>query len=893
MGLFDRIPSAFRLSRFRSDREGDVREEIDFYIDMRTRELVSRGMSPEAARAAAVAAFGDRARIEAETLRVARASTRGGLEMGELMREVRQSVRSLARKPAFALTVLLTLAVGIGGSTTMFTVVNSVLFRPLPYPAPDRLVALTETNSRTTQRGMAPLNYLDAREGAPEIEHLAAYRVQPRNLLGEGEPERLVAGNVSANFFATLGVPPLIGRTFTLDPAGLGDARAVVLSHALWVRRFGADPSVLGSTIRLDDETVTVAGVMPAEFGYPDDADLWIKARGDVPEMSTGDDVNHLQVRDAWYFSAVGRLRPGASLARAQAELDGVASRIRELDPESNGETGFLLTPLLSATVSSARSSLLFLLGAVGLVLLIACTNAANLMLVRAAGRSTELGIRAALGAGRRGLVRHLLVESAVLGLGGALVGAILAVWGTGVVRDRAASWLPRAAEVSVDPWALMFGAGVSVLTVVLFGALPILSSVRTSPREVLGARGSGAGGPMAKRLRSGLVVGETALAIVLVLAAGLTLKSVWALSRVDLGFDTAGLATLPFMVPGAREMDEVEWQALYRQVLERVGDVGGVEAVGVATRGPVSTGWQAGLRVQGMEYDTNNPPIVGWQVVSEGYFDAVGTPILEGRGFTAADVAGGTRVAVVNETMARAIWPDGNPVGQQINTGLDGQPWEVWVTVVGVVADTRNRGPMSPIVPAYFRPLSQPSAFPGDGMVLVARTTGNPDERLADIQAAAWSVDRSLPFYRVLTGDDIAAGFTARPRFIFAILGAFAGVALLLGAVGIHGVTAFSVEQRTRELGIRIALGAERRKVLTMVLRQSFSLVALGLILGVGAALALSRVLQGVLHEVSATDVTTYGAVAGLFLVVSVLAALLPARRAARIDPLRAMGTE
>ena len=441
---------------------------------------------------------------------------------------------------------------------------------------------------------------------------------------------------------------------------------------------------------------------------------------------------------------------------------------------------------------------------------------------------------------------------------------------------------------MTLDGWALGFTVGIAALTLLLFGLLPALSVSHTDPRGVLSTRGSGGRSRSGRRLRGGLVIGETALAIVLVLTAGLTLKSFWGLSKVDLGFDARELATLPFMLPALQELDQAGWRSVYRQVMERVEAVGGVEAAGLATRGPVSTGWQAGLRVEGREFDSNNPPIVGWQVVSENYFDVVGVPIVEGRSFALADVTGGMEVAVINRSLATSIWPDGSPIGQRINTGLDGSG--VWVTVVGVAGDTRNRGPMRPTVPAYFRPLSQSGSFRGDGMMLTVRTAGDPAPRIPDIQQAAWSVEADLPFYRILLEEDIAAGFTARPRFILALLGSFAAIALLLGAVGIHGVTAFSVEQRTRELGIRVALGAERRAVLRMVMRQSYRLIGAGLLLGVVGTLALSRLLGGLLHEVSPTDGSTYVVVVSLFLLVATVSALLPALRAARVDPVSAM---
>jgi putative ABC transport system permease protein len=361
--------------------------------------------------------------------------------------------------------------------------------------------------------------------------------------------------------------------------------------------------------------------------------------------------------------------------------------------------------------------------------------------------------------------------------------------------------------------------------------------------------------------------------------------------NRVDLGFESSEVAFLPFTLPGASEMEEDEWRPVYREVLERVAAVSGVGSTAVATRGPLSTGWQAGLRVQGREFDSNNPPIVGWQVASEGYFETLGVPILAGRSFASTDGPGGVEVAVVNETMANLLWPDEDPVGQRINTGLDGQG--VWVTVVGVASDTRNRGPMRPALPAYYRPLGQPGGFGGEGMVLLVRGAGELSALVPQVQAAAWTANRELPFYRISVGEQAAVGFSSQPRFLLAILGAFALVAILLGAVGIHGVTAFSVERRTKELGIRMALGAERGRVLSQVLGRTLGLVGIGLALGLLAALAAARAVSGLLYEVSPTDPVTYGVVTTLFLAVACLSALLPALRAARVDPALAMRAE
>ncbi len=895
MDPWRRLVRAFRVLRYRSDLAKEVREEVDLYLELREEELIRSGLGVEEARRAARAAFGDRRRIEAQVVRL-RARGRRRVErrelMGAVMGDLRHSARALARRPGFTAMVVLTLALGIGGNVAIFSVVNGVLLRPLPYPAPERLVQVYETNARSSDRSASPRNFLDARERAGSFSQLTGYRLYSRNLLGAGEPERLVAANVSANFFETFGAPLFVGRTFDSAPARPGEARSVVLSEGLWARRFGSDPGVVGATLRLDDETVTVAGVMRADFAFPAGAQIWIKAYRDVPEMGTDFSDDHTVVRDAWYFDVVGRLRDGVPIERAQSELDGIAAGIRTVDPESNADTGFRIVPLQAELVQSSRTFLLVLFGAVGFVLLIACTNVANLVLARSASREREIGIRAALGAGRGGLSRLLLTESVLLGAAGGLLGVVLAMVGLELLLQAAPATLPRVEEVRLDGAALAFAAGLVLLTVMLFGLLPALRSARTDPHATLTGRGLGDASRGAGRTQRGLVIVQTALAVVLVVGAGLSVRSLAEMAAVELGFETEGLALLSYMLPAAREMEDAEWLATYGDIESRVAAVPGVEAVGSATRGPVRTGWLAGLRVEGRAYDSNDPPVVAWQVVTPGYFGATGIEIVAGRGFDESDRPESPPVAVINETFARTVFPGEDPLGRRINTGLDDGPWN-WVTVVGIAEDTRNRGPGLPVVAAYFRPMGQPSAFSGDGVTMSIRTRGSPRDLIPAVQAAAWSVNPDLPFYSATVEYEIGAGFTAGARFLVILLGSFGAVALLLGALGIYGVTSCAVGSRTREMGVRIALGAEGSTLLRLVLRDSLALAAAGLVLGVGAGLALTRLMRALLFEVSPSDPSTFLVTPVLVLVVAGLAALIPARRAAAADPMAAIRAE
>jgi predicted permease len=892
MRLFDRFRSATRPGSAPTDPAEEIRDEVELYLELRTEELMATGLSPDEARAQAERAFGDRRLHESQAVRFARRRGRrrrwvSGVQ--GLMQDLRFAVRSLRRRPGFTVTSVGTLALGIGGTAAMFTVIYGVLLRPLPYPEPDRLVQVFETTPRRQTRSSSPANYVDARSAATTFRQLAAYRAVQWNLIGTGEPERLPVGNVSSNFFDALGVPAALGRTFDDRVAMPGDVRMVVLSHGLWSRRFGADPGVVGRTIRLDHETAEVVGVMPPGFGFPAGVTLWMKALRDVPEFNTDFDGDHTAERSAWYFSVIGRLAEGQSLPAAQAEMDAIAARIREIDPESNGQTGYNLVPLHERTVASTRATLWMLFGAVGFVLLVACTNVVNLVLVRAVGRRHELAVRAALGAGARRIVRHVLAECAVLGVLGGTAG--LAIGAAAVTALRAAPGLPRAGELGIDGPVLLFLSGVTVSAILLVGALPGILAARQAPGAALGARDGVGDGRRAGRLQSVLVVAEVALAVVLVLGAGLTFRSLAGLARVDLGVRTEGLATLRFALPGAREMEFAEWQDVYHRMLDRVRAVPGVEDAGLSSAAPLSVGWQAGLRVEGREYDSNDPPVVGWSVITQGALVSTGVDVVRGRGFGPGDGPDGEPVAVVNSALAKRIFPDVDPVGQRINTGLDGMG--NYVRVVGVAADTRNRGPAQEPAMAYYRPFAQQGAFPGDRVVLTVRAPSDPSGVVRAVQEAVWSVNPDVPFYRIEIEGSIGREFGANLRFVLSLLGAFAVAAALLGAVGIYGVTAYAVRRRTREIGVRLAMGARRTQVAQWVLRRSLVLGAVGVAVGSVAALGLTRLLGGLLYGVSPTDPLTFAVVAGMLLGTAVLASLTPAWRASRVDPAAAVRAE
>lgn len=806
--------------------------------------------------------------------------------MQSVVRDVRLGLRGLARRPGFAAAAVLTLALGIGAATIIFSVVNAVLLRPLPFPRPERLVQVWETEPGRDDRRASPADYLDWRAESRTFASLASYDLRAGNLVGAGEPERVRYATVSANFFRTLGVMPARGRAFRDDDDAVVGARPVVLGRGLWLSRFGGDPGILGRTVTLDDERLTVVGVMPAGFAFPDDAALWVRAPFDVPELkSLPADFDIRTMRDAWYFRVIGRLAPGASRADAQAEMDVIARRLREAHPVTNQGAGIRLVPLHEQMVAGARQMVLLLFGAVALVLLIACSNVANLVLAQASGRTRALAVRTALGASRGRLVRQLLAESVALALVSGVAGVALAGVGVGALGRLIPQALLPAGQVRLDATVLAFSLAASLATAALFGAAPALVASRISLRAWTTERGSGGGGGrVGTRVRGALVVAEVALAVILVAGAALTLQSLGRLAAVDPGFRPEGLVSAKVSLPGAGGSDRPAAARFYLDAAERVAEVPGVTGAAVALAGPVESGPGAGLRVEGRANAPGTLPNIAWQVVSPGYFEAARIRLLRGRTFDERDRGDAAPVAVVNEATARRYFPGEDPLGRRINTGLDGLG--VWVTVVGVVADTRNEGLAQATSPEMFRPLGQPVHFGGEEMLLLARSAAAPATLAPALRRAVGAARPGVAVYDVHAGADLVHGFTRTPRFLLLLLGAFAAVALVLGAVGIYGVAAFAVSQRRREIGVRIALGAQRRAVFGMVLRGGLRSVAVGLGLGLAGAVAATGLLRRVLYGIGALEPWTLAVVTAVAAAVAVAATAGPAARAARVDP-------
>ncbi len=811
--------------------------------------------------------------------------------MDHVLQDLRYAFRALRKRPGFTALAVLTLGLGIGANTAIFSIVSEVLLQPLPFPEPEHLVQVWETRPGEDDRRVAPANYLDWRAESGAFEGLASYDVRTGNLLGGDEPERLTFATVSANFFETLRIEPTHGRGFLTGGAPAPGSRTAVLSHGLWQRGFGGDPAILGSTVNLDEEAFTVVGIMPPSLDFPAGTELWIRAPFDVPGLS-GFPGDIRELRDAWYFRVVGRLAQGIELAEAQAEMEVLARQLEALYPVSNLDAGVRLVPLHEELVGDSRATMLMLSGAVGLVLLIACVNVANLVLVRATGRRKEMALRTALGAGRGRLASQLLAESVVIGLSGGGLGVLLA-YGSAPLLSRLIpeGGLPMG-DIAPDLPVLGFAFGLSLLTAFVFGTLPSIVAARIEPRSVLGERGSDSGGPVGQRIRRGLVVAECALAVMLVLGASLALKSSWRLQQVDPGFRAEGLHTMRISIPGAGDREAGEVAGIYADILARAQALPGVISAAVAMSGPADDGPGAGLRIEGRPASEGDLPDASWQVVSPDYFRTADIPLIRGRYLEEGDRSGTVPVAVVNEAMARRHWPAGDAIGQRINTGLDGEG--LWVTVVGVVGSTKNEGLGADPAPEMFRPIAQPSrGFGGEEAMFLVRGDVPASTLLPSLRAAIREVKPDAPVFDMRSGRELLSGSHAEPRTILFLLGTFAGLALLLGAVGIYGVLAYSVGQRRQELGIRFALGARESEVVLMIVRSALTLVATGLIIGLAVSLVASRALEGLLFEVSTTDPMAYMVAALVLLVVGLAAVLLPARRAARVDPLAALRAE
>lgn len=834
--------------------------------------------------------------------------------MDTISHDLRLAFRALRQRPGFAIVIVVTLALGIGANSAIFTVVDATLLRPLPFPEPQQLVQVSETLTRETTelRTFSYPDFADVREQSRSFSHLAAYTSTELTLTGDETPERSAGERVSSDYFATLGIEAVIGRTLTSaagdltagDPAATpsDDTRAddtvttreVVIGHGLWQRRFGGEVAVLGATLRLDGEEHTIVGVLPRGFaGLSDQAELWIPISNLSPAR--------LERRQSRFLDAVGRLRPEVSLEQAREELTTLAGRLEEAYPDTNRGYGATAISLQEQMLGDLRRPLLLLAAAVGFVLLIACTNVVNLLLSRAAARRRESAVRAALGAGRVRLLSHFLLEVMVLSLLGGTAGLLLAAWGLDLVGVLIPIELPSFVDLQIDRRVLTFNLALSLAVGGLLGLLPAWRSLRPSGFESLrsgDARGATSGTPQ-RRFRALLVVAEVALALLLLIGAGLMMESFQRLQRIDGGFATAELLFFRFDLADD-SLEDAEVTAIGRELRQRLDGIAGVEAIALASDTPLEGVFRATVvSHEHMQPDPTAPwngavRVYGHRV-SDGFFSTLGIPLLIGRELGREDEGAQPTTAIVSAALARRLWPGADPLGQRLRFGPPGEEHEEqgWLTVVGVAADVRYRNLVadpiaSPDDPDLYLPLND------YGNLSVAVHTGLPPARLFDeIRGTATAFDPRLAVYSLETIADRLASQTARSRFSSLLMALFAAVALTLAGIGVYGVMSYSVGHRTREIGIRMALGAQRGKVLASVVGDGMLLVLLGAGLGIAGALALTRYLSSLLHDVSATDPGVFLAMTAALAMIALAACYLPARRASRVEPVIALRHE
>ena len=807
--------------------------------------------------------------------------------LADFMNDLRYALRMLLKNPGFTIIAVIALSLGIGANTAIFSVVNTVLLRPLPYKDPDQLVMVWEDASKHGYPRDTPAtaNYVDWRDQNQLFEGMAAIADESFNLTGTGDPERLEGRRVSANLFPILGVQPQIGRVFTAEEDQPGAQRVVVVSYGLWQRRFGGDAGVVGKPLTLNGESYTVVGVMPAPFQFPSSDDqVW------VPIAFTAEQIAN---RNTHYLQVVGRLKPGVTVQQAQTEMSTIATRLQQQYPQSNTDLGAAVTSLHEHLVGDIKPALLILLGAVGLVLLIACANVANLLLARAAVRQKEIAVRVALGARRLRLVRQFLTESVLLSSLGGVVGLVIAYAGLVLLRSFIPENISQAREISIDLRVLGFTLFVSVATGMIFGLAPALQAIRFNQSETLkeGGRDAATGGS-GKRLRSVLVTAEVAISLVLLIGAGLLINSFLRLRNVDPGFRADNLLTMKIVLPQPKYEEFERRVSFYTDVIQRVESLAGVRSAAVTTNLPLyRQGNSIGIRIEGRP-----DPLPGQELIavtrstSPGYFDTMTIPLLAGRNFTDQDIDTSPKVVVISDAMARRWWPNEDPIGKRIAVGRIRSDQD-WISIIGVVKDVRQFELTAEPRPQMYLSYRQFGFFASDD--LVVKTDVDAASMAATVRNAVWEIDKDQPVSDIQTMEQILAESIARQRFSMLLLAIFAGVALVLAGVGIYGVMSYSVAQRTHEIGIRMALGAQTGAVLKLAVGYGMKLVLVGIAVGLIAAFALTRLMATLLFGVTATDPTTFTLISLLLVAVAAIASYIPARRATKVDPIIALRYE
>jgi predicted permease len=872
-----RLRMLFRREQF--DR--DLQDEMRLHMELRQQEHVDRSLPAEDARSAARRTFGN-----ATLLREVSGDAWGWSWLDQLAQDLRYGARGMWRTPAFTAVAVMALALGIGASTAIFSVVNAVLLRPLAYKDSDRLVTILHHGSDP----VAAANYIDWRDQSRSFEAVGAAEYWSPNLTGSDPPEHLYGLKLAQSLMPMLGVEPLLGRLFIAGEDQKGAEHEVVLSYRLWQRRFASDRNVLGKAVTLNGEAYTVIGVMPREFKFAPfwatHAELWVP-------LAFGENIHNRGGNSLRIFA---RLKPGVELKQARAEMGTITARLERQYPGTNRDV--VVTPLKENVVGKIETPLLVLLGAVGFVLLIACANVAHMLLARAAARQREIAVRAALGARRGRVVRQFLTESLLLAAMGAAGGFLLALGGTHALVALSPANIPQVETVTMDARIIIFMLGVTLLTSMAFGLAPAMQASVVNPTDALkeGGRG-GSDGIRRNRLRSFLVASEFALALMLLIGAGLMIRSFLALQSIDPGFNPHHVLSMVVSVAGSKEAELNRRGIFYRQLLDRVRTLPGVESVGGINHLPLAGDiWGWSFTIEGRPKPRpGESPMAVYRVAMPGYFRTMRLPLVRGRDIAATDDTSAEGVVIINERAAASYWPGEDPIGKRIT--FDDKP--TWLTVIGVAKNAKQNDWAAPPYPEAYLAALQNRDFLGEAgshiayITLVVRTAGDPGAQANAVKNTVWSFDRNLPVSEVLTMDAVVADANAQPRFEMLLLAVFAAVALALAAVGIYGVMSYSVSRRTHEIGIRLSLGASRADVLRLVVRQGMVLALAGSVAGLVGALLLSRLMTNMLYGVRPTDPIIFAGVAMVLGLVALVATYVPARRATRIDPMVALRYE
>jgi putative ABC transport system permease protein len=806
--------------------------------------------------------------------------------MDAFLNDIRYAIRNLIKRPGFTLIAVLTLAIGIGANSAMFSAIYALLMKPLAFPEIDRTVAIWEKNriNGRVHDEVTVGNYLDWRDHSQSFEQLALYRWWSANLTGIEPPERIQGYLVTANFIDATGLKPIMGRNFTAEENQPGKDRVAIITHSLWQRLYGGDPNIVNKTITLNGISRTVIGVMPEHFNFPKGGEVYAPLPL-TPEMMSNR-FNHS-------YYVIGRLKPGVSIAGAQAEIDNIMGRAEQQYPESNTGEGATVYSLVADTVRAYDTPIWVTMGFVGFVLLIACANIANLMLARASGRHKEIALRAALGASRWRIVRQLLTESLIVALIGGVVGVLVGFWGIDALRyanpSDAAKFAAGWHQLGINLPVLLFTLGISLLSGLIFGLAPALQVSKPNLNDALkeGGRQTSAS---SQRLRSSLVVFEVALSLVLLVGAGLAIRSFLALVKTNPGFNLDNVMTMRLVVPAAKYREVAQRAAFYNDLVQRVKATPGVESAALVNYLPLGGANSSDMYL--VEGEPQPPPgsenVGRYRVASPDYFQTMRIPIVRGRAFTEQDKAGAPPVVIVNEALSRKHWPGQDPIGKRIR--FYGEPDRTpWIEVVGVIQDVTHEL-NTPVRPEYYLPFAQDA---WSAMVVVARTKVDPNSLAATLRQQVWAIDKDQPVYEVQSMNDVWSTAASMYSFSSVTLGFFAVIALLLASLGIYGVMAFAVAQRTQEIGIRIALGATTAEVMKLVVKHAMKLALLGIGIGLVGAWALTRFMKALLVDVQPTDLLTFAVVSGCLLLAAFLACYLPARRATKVDPLVALRYE